>query len=240
MKETVAAPGGRRKNLPAARARVMLGSRVHAAMSDRTKATQRPPSVVVASEVIPPPDLGGRTAMALAMAHQERASRVAEDHGGAVRVRVGQGCVLEFEEAEAALLAVTALLSPAGKPGAGRPSRVRAAVHRAPLRDAETALADPAVAFTRRLLEHAGPGEIVLSVDLHEHLSGQGLQTTPIPSREDTGGAGSLPAAHRLLSRPVPSARPTSPHLSGWQLGGAVALAIAAVVTTLVLTLTAA
>jgi hypothetical protein len=251
----------------------------------RSPHSRRFATVLVASEVLPPADLGGRSAMALAMAHQERAGREAERHGGVVLVRVGQGCVTGFPTALPALQAATALLSPAvrshgpagapsaatlnagalnagalnargptaagagaaypaaGRQTAGRPSRVRLAAHRACLRQAETALADPAVAFVRRLLEHAGPGEIVLSVDLHDHLrehpDGHGLQTTPIPARDSAGGHPALPAAHRLLSRPVPDARSAGPRLTGWQLGGAVALAVAAAVTTLALTLTA-
>ncbi len=194
------------------------------------------PQVLLASEVLPPRDAGGRTATRLAVAHQERATDIARRHGGAVHVRVGLGCVTRYPDPTEALLAASSLLRRDPSGSRNRPSSVRIALHLAVLRADGPALADPSVAFTRTLLGHAGPGEIVLSVDLHEHLRGAGLQTTPIPSQEGAG----LPAAHRLLSRPSPPPEQGRPILSGWALGGAVALAIAAVVCTLVVTLTSA
>ena len=64
------------------------------------------PQLLLASEVIPPPEAGGQAATRLAREHQERAGAVADAHRGAVLVRVGRGCVSRFGDLDDALAAL--------------------------------------------------------------------------------------------------------------------------------------
>lgn len=189
------------------------------------------PQVLLATEVVPPPEAGAQAASRLAREHQERAGHAAEAHRGVVLVRVGRGCVSRFGDLDDALAALSELLHPQ-EPGHGLPSRLRASLHRSALGREPVPLADPAVIAARGLLALAGPGEIVLTDGLELALRDRDLQTSPIPCGL---GDGPGPRAHRLLARPRPvaSRRP----VPGWLLGAAVAVVVVAAVGTLAATL---
>lgn len=189
--------------------------------------------LLLATEIVPPPEAGGQAATRLAREHQERAGDVAEAHRGAVLVRVGRGCVSRFADLDDALAAAAALLQPSVGERGPR-GRLKMALHRGGLGAGEVPLADPAVATARQLLGVAGPGEIVLSEGLKAALRDRGLQTAPIPGPAE---GTSPPQAHRLLTRPRPPTDPRDRPLPGWSLGLAVAVAVLAAVGTIVATL---
>lgn len=185
--------------------------------------------ILLASEVLPPPEAGAQTSASLAREHQERAGVVATAHRGAVLVRVGRGCVSRFGDLDDALGALADLLTPLER-GQGLPSRLRASLHRGVLGGGEVPLADPAVAEARGLLAQAGPGEIVLSAGLGQALRDRDLQTSPIPA---VAGVSVGLAAHRLLTRPRRPLDQGRRALPGWLLGAAVLVVVLAAVGTL-------
>ena len=187
------------------------------------------PQILLASEVLPPPEAGVQASVSLARDHQERAGVAAAAHRGAVLVHVGRGCVSSFGDLDDALGALSDLLTPPER-GQGLPSRLRASLHRGVLGGEQVPLAAPAVAAARGLLLQAGPGEVVLSEGLLQALRDRDLQTSPLPM---VPGVAAGLGAHRLLTRPRrPLDRGRRP-LPGWVLGAAVLVAVLAVVGTL-------
>lgn len=195
--------------------------------------------ILLASEVVPPPETDGQVASMLAREHQEQAGAVASGHGGRVLLRVGRGCVSRFGDLDGALAALWELLSePMGE--GGPRTRLRLCLHRGALNRERVPMADPLVVEVRQLLSQAGPGEILLTEGLHQLLRDRGLQTMPLPVQRDPGvnhgEPGPSPAAHRLLGRPPRAADAAPSSLSGWYLGAAVAVAALAMVGALLAT----
>lgn len=194
---------------------------------------------LVASEVLPPPGRSDAAGADAIRAHQERATQLARAHGGAILVRVGRGCVARFDTAEAALMMAARLVHPRRRSAPGRPVPVRVALHLARLSEHPTPLADPAVARVRRLLDGAGPGEILVSDPLYQTLPEPRPPATA--TGRSSGGADAEgrpppPAAHRLLYLPEPAAAATrSPLRSGWIVGGAAVFVVLLCVSLLAL-----
>ena len=189
---------------------------------------------LVASDVQPPVVRGSPSAAQASRAHQERATALARLHAGRILVRVGQGCVAPVRRLEDALLLAARLVHPA-EHGAGAASYpVRAAVHGAPVGDAPTPLAEPGVIRVRELLERAGPGEILISAELHAALPEPRPQASPLLRPRRAEGAATadeaaplLPEAYRLLWRPALDRLPQDkPLRSGLLVGTAVLLVV--------------
>ncbi|MDY0004196.1 MAG: hypothetical protein RBU30_23050 [Polyangia bacterium] len=193
--------------------------------------------ILLATEVLPPPEAGSQAAVSLAREHQERAGALAASNRGAVLVRVGRGCVSRFGDLDDALAALSELMSPS-EPRRSRPTRLRASIHIGALGGEQVPLASPAVIAARALLGQAGPGEILFSDGLAQALRDRGLQSSPILA--GAGAAASpaaCPPAHRLLTRPRRPRGAAMRPVSGWLLGAAVVVAVIAAVGTLAVTL---
>jgi hypothetical protein len=185
---------------------------------------------ILVTEVLPPPGVGPQEAQRRTALHQERVTAQVTRHDGEVLVRVGQGCVAVLPGPAQALAAAEALVTRPPRVD-GSPARIRAALHLGVVHPDRPAIAQPGVAEARRLLEAAGPNEILLSPSAHEALADTRLQVAPLSGPGDDPGEA---AGYRLLVNPLArAATPRRQPMSGWLIAGAVALASVAILSAL-------
>ncbi len=195
------------------------------------------PSILV-TEILQTPDLGPQEAQRRVARHQSTVSSQVTGRGGEVLLLVGRGCVSTLPDLERALDAARDLLSQPQRHITAQ-GRLRAALHSGELLPDTPAIAQPAVAEARRLLDLAGPNEILLSASVREALSqyphlGARLQVTPISTGEGSAtGDESAPGelAYRLPLASLVMARHKKRSTSIWAIAGAVVLAAMAALT---------
>lgn len=181
---------------------------------------------ILVTEVLPPPDVGPQEAQRRTARHQERVTAHVARHDGEVLVRVGQGCVAALPDPAQALIAAKALLSRPPRVD-GTPARIRAALHLGEVHPDRPAIAQPGVAEARKLLEAAGPNEILLSAPAHEALGDVRLQVTPLAAPP---GEPAAIAGYRLLINPLATAGTLEQRpVPGWLMAGAVILTSVAI-----------
>jgi hypothetical protein len=185
---------------------------------------------ILALDFVTPADVPGPEAMRRAARPLTRAAEAMARLGGELLVRVGRGGVAVFARPEAALEAVGRLLlldqeTPADQ---GR-VRVRAALHHGPLADRSLAVAEPTVMSARRLLDRAGPGEVLLTGAFRDGLGNASLSLAPLGIPPGEAAASPLQVAFRLLWSPaeLTGGATRGTRLPGW------AVAAALLVTTL-------
>ncbi len=184
---------------------------------------------ILVTEVLAPPDMGPQEAQRRTARHQERVTAHVTRHAGEVLVRVGQGCVAALPDPAGALTAARALLTRPPQVE-GTPARIRAALHLGEVHPDRPAIAQPGVAEARKLLESAGPNEILISTAVREALPNTRLQLTPVSGPDNDPGA---IAGYRLLVSPVRARGPRRRPMSGWLMAAAVILATTAALSAL-------
>ncbi len=183
---------------------------------------------ILVTEVLPPPDLGPQQAQRRTAQHQERVTAQVTRHGGEVLVRVGRGCVAVLPSPAQALTVARELLT---RPlqAETTPARIRAALHLGEVHPDRPAIAQPGVAAARKLLEAAGPSEILLSKSVHEALADDRLPVVPLSDPDEEPGE---ITGYRLLISPLALATTAGRHpVSGWLLAGGVLLASVAILS---------
>lgn len=185
---------------------------------------------LLVTEILPSPDVDPQEAQRRTAHHQERVTAHVNRHNGEVLVRVGQGCVAALPSPAQALTAARALLARPPRVE-GTPARIRAALHLGEVHPDRPAIAQPGVAEARKLLEAAGPNEILLSKALHEALADARLPVAPLSGPVDDPGA---VTGYRLLVSPLAGASsPGRRPMSGWLMAGGIFLASAAILSAL-------
>ncbi|MFH2010397.1 MAG: hypothetical protein ABI333_27610 [bacterium] len=183
---------------------------------------------LLVTEALPPPDVGAQEAVRRTAWHQELVSDLVAEYGGEVLLVVGRGCVASLPSPGRALDAVTALVT-RRVPQYGDRARIRAALHLGQVTPHRTLIAEPGITEARRLLESAGPTEVVLSAAMRQALGQTNLQVAPLAS--PNGSRTDPPTGYRVLLNPLSQANEVrGPAVSGWLMAGAVLLAAIAIV----------
>lgn len=102
-------------------------------------------------------------------------SRIAPEHAGSVVKTTGDGLMLEFESAPQAVAAANAMQKLAGEGNAGyageRQMHLRIGIHQAQVRRDAHDLYGHGVNLAARISTLAGPGEIIVTPEVRDHLT---------------------------------------------------------------------